>query len=174
MLACILQALIPTWKRMLGSLPQKNNLKTSKTTTKTAAFNAFNSWYVSLMIDFAARDSSDFRGLVAKNVAANFALLVKAVEVSLNDVKGEWYSTYWLKYLELCSCTVCFSAQRAPGLRFWMIAKKIWNAKTVMSVLGLTFRRYFMYFVRRLFWTGSYFKFSNQCNKAGPVLIRDK
>lgn len=161
MLACILQALILTWKRMLGSLPQKNNLKTSKTTTKTATFNAFNSWYVSLMIDFAARDSSDFKGLVAKNVAANFSLLVKAVEVSLNDVKGEWYSTYWLKYLELCSCTVCFSAQRAPGLRFWMIAKKIWNAKTVMSVLGLTFRRYFMYFVCRLFWTGSCFKFSN-------------
>lgn len=138
-----------------------------------ATFNAFNSWYVSLMFDFAARDNSDFKGLVAKNVAANFAVLMKAVEVSLNDVKGELYSTYWLKYFELCSCIVCFSAQIAPGIRFWMIAK-IWNAKTIMSILGLTFRRYFIHTVCRLFGTGSYFKFSNQCNKAGPVLIHDK
>lgn len=94
------------------------------------------------MFDFAARDNSDFKGLVAQNGAANSAVLMKAVEVSVDDVKGELYSTYWLKYFELSNCVVCFSAQIALGLRFWMVAKKTWNAKTIMSILELTFRRY--------------------------------
>lgn len=70
------------------------------------------------MFDFSARDCSDFKDLVAKNGAVNSAMLMKAVEVSLNDVKGELYSTSWLKNLELSQCIVCFSAQIAPGLRF--------------------------------------------------------
>lgn len=76
------------------------------------------------MFDFAARDNSDFKGVVARNGVVNSAKFMKAVEVSLNDVKGELYNTYWLKYLELSNCNVCFSAQIAPGLRFWMITKK--------------------------------------------------
>lgn len=58
------------------------------------------------MFDFAARGNSDFKTLVAKNGAVNSAMLLKDVKVSLNDVKGELYSTYWLKYLELYNCIV--------------------------------------------------------------------
>lgn len=60
------------------------------------------------MFDFAARDSSGFKGLVAKNGAVNPAMLMKIVEVPLNDVKGELSSTYWLKYLELSNSLCVF------------------------------------------------------------------
>lgn len=77
------------------------------------------------MFDFAARDNNDFKDIVAKNIAANFAILMKAVEVSLNDVKGELYGAYCLKYLELSNCIASFSVQIALGLRFQIIAKNL-------------------------------------------------
>ena len=77
------------------------------------------------MFDFAARDNNDFKGIVAKNIAANFAVLMKAVELSLNDVKDELYGAYCLKYLELSNCIVCFSVQITLGLRFQIIAKNL-------------------------------------------------
>lgn len=77
------------------------------------------------MFDFAARENNDFKGIVAKKIAANFAILMKTVEVSLNDVKGELYGAYCLKHLELSKCIACFSVQIALGLRFQIIAKNL-------------------------------------------------
>jgi len=41
------------------------------------------------LFDFAARGNNDFKGIVAKNIAANLAILMKASEGSVNDVKSE-------------------------------------------------------------------------------------
>lgn len=50
---------------------------------------------------------------------------MKAVEVSLNNGKGELHSAYCLKCLELSHCIDCFSVQIALGLRFQIIAKNL-------------------------------------------------
>lgn len=44
------------------------------------------------MCDFAARANSNLTGTEAKTVAADFAVLVKAVEIPVNDVQGELLS----------------------------------------------------------------------------------
>lgn len=41
------------------------------------------------MLDFGARSNSDFKSFIVKNGAVNSAMLIKAEELFLNDVKGE-------------------------------------------------------------------------------------
>lgn len=78
-----------------------------------------------LIVWFEGRDNHDIKSIVVKNIPANFAILMKAVKASLNDVKGKLCSTYYLKYFNFFNCVAYFSLQIALGLRFQIIPKKI-------------------------------------------------
>ncbi|KAK4818642.1 hypothetical protein QYF61_016613 [Mycteria americana] len=83
---CFTTRVVKHWRRLPREVVDAPSLVTFKARLDGALSNLI--WWKMSLPMAGDRDNNDFKVIVAKNIAANFAILMKAVEISLNDVKA--------------------------------------------------------------------------------------